>query len=386
MRDTTDDVTTVIDGGRILTPDGLVKGALALAEDRIVGVLDGPPPASARRIDASGRLVLPGIIDIHGDAFERQIMPRPGTTFPIDLALLESDRQLVANGITTAFHGVTVSWEPGLRSLDNAKAVIAALWGLRSRLRCDTRLHIRWEIFALDAIDTVIGWLDQDQTPILAFNDHTTNGMEKGHIQAKIPQNAERSGLSVEAYEARLHAVWSRRSDVPAAVERVAAAARAAGAVLLAHDERSPEERRHFRALGAMASEFPMNRETALTARKAGEHTILGAPNVVRGGSHIKMLDAATAIGEGLCTVLASDYYYPAPLLAAFRLVHDGVTDLPSAWALISTNPADVAGLSDRGRIAPGMRADLVVVDDRDHERPRVATTIVAGRAVIQAS
>ncbi|MEL6208925.1 MAG: alpha-D-ribose 1-methylphosphonate 5-triphosphate diphosphatase [Pseudomonadota bacterium] len=377
-------ITRVIANGRVLTPEGLVEGDLALAGDRVAGLLETPAPEGVERIDAKGRLVLPGIIDIHGDAFERQLMPRPKTAFPVEVALAESDRQLVANGITTAFHALTVSWEPGLRSLETAEGLIEALFRLRPRLGCDTRLHIRWEVFAHDAIDRVMTWMTADPTPIVAFNDHVTNAMEKGHIQAKIPQSAERAGMSEADYRVLLESVWARRPAVNAEIARVAAAARAAGAVLLAHDERSPAERERFRALGAVTSEFPLTRETAQAARAAGEHTILGAPNVVRGGSHIRALDAAPAVGEGLCTVLASDYYYPAPLLAAFRLVREGVVGLPQAWALVSTNPAAVAGLDDRGSLAPGKRADVVVIDDGDPMLPMAVATLVAGQPVMR--
>ena len=381
MRDTEEHAVIIV-GGRVLTPDGLYPGEVAIRGSEIVAA--GDLGEGAARIDAGGGLVLPGIVDLHGDAFERQIQPRPKSRFPVDLALMDTDRQLLSNGITTAYHGVTVSWEPGLRSLETAVALVEALARLRPSLGCDTRLHIRWEIFALEAVETVLGWLGQDPRPILAFNDHTTNAMERGHIQAKIPQSAERAGLTVEAYTERLEAVWARRAEAPDAIARLAAAAGTAGATLLAHDERSPEERARFRALGATTSEFPMNRETAAAARAAGEHTILGAPNVLRGGSHIGMLDAAPAIEAGLCTVLASDYYYPAPLHAAFRLVRDGIASLPEAWALVSANPAAAAGLSDRGRLAPGCRADVIVVDDSEPRLPRVAAAIVAGRPVLR--
>ncbi|WP_093254103.1 alpha-D-ribose 1-methylphosphonate 5-triphosphate diphosphatase [Rubrimonas cliftonensis] len=376
--------TLVIADGRVLTPGGFVAGDLALSGDRVVGVGTGRAPAGASRLDACGRLVLPGVVDIHGDAFEWQIAPRPKSSFPLDVALMESDRQLLANGVTTAFHAVTVSWEPGLRSLESAAAIAARLEALRGRLACDARLHIRWEVFALEAVETVLTWLARRPTPILAFNDHVSNAMLSGHVQAKLPQSAERAGVSEAAYRALLERVWARRGETPDAVARVAAAARSAGAVLLAHDERSPEERARFRALGAATSEFPMNRETAAAARAAGEHTVLGAPNVLRGGSHIGMLDAGPAVAEGLCTVLASDYYYPSPLLAAFRLARDGILPLESAWALVSANAAQAAGLPDRGALAPGMRADVVVVDDDDPEAPRVAAAVVAGRVALR--
>ncbi|MEM7496487.1 MAG: alpha-D-ribose 1-methylphosphonate 5-triphosphate diphosphatase [Pseudomonadota bacterium] len=380
MRDAAEAISAVIESDRILTPEGLGPGCLAIAGERIAGVLETPPPG-AERIDARGRLVLPGVVDIHGDAFERQIMPRPGTAFPLDIALLETDRQLVANGITTAFHGVTVSWEPGLRGIESARAIVEALGRLRPRLGADTRLHIRWETFALDCVEMVEHWLDAVPTPILALNDHTTMTVEKARPANKLARDAERAGLSPEEYRAHLQAVWARRAEVPRAIERMGAAASKAGAVLLAHDERTVAERERFRALGAVASEFPMTRETAAAARAAGEHTVLGAPNVLRGGSHNAALHAGDAVRQGLCTVLASDYYYPAPLLAAFRLIREGMS-VPQAWALVSANATAVAGLGDRGGLAAGRRADILIVDDADPALPRVASTMVAGRTV----
>jgi alpha-D-ribose 1-methylphosphonate 5-triphosphate diphosphatase len=151
-------------------------------------------------------------------------------------------------------------------------------------------------------------------------------------------------------------------------------------ACLLAHDEMSPAQRRAFREMGAVVSEFPMNEETAREARNAGEHTILGAPNVVRGGSHNGALNAADAVIGGFCSVLTSDYYYPAPLQAAFKLYKDHDVALGEAWNLLSKNAAESANLDDRGVIAPGKRADLVLVDDSDPSHPRVVACFVEGK------
>jgi len=334
------------------------------------------------RIDATGLLVLPGIVDVHGDGFERQIMPRPGVRFDMKLALKDTDRQLVANGITTAFHGVTISWEPGLRSAEAARHFIRTLLEARDDLGCDTRLHLRWETFALDQLEEVRDWLTLSPTPILAINDHTTGSVLKGTIARKIGQMAERSGLSREDYMALLDRVWSRREEVPAAIASLAAMARTNGNVLLAHDESSPEERAGFRALGAVSSEFPMTIETARAARTAGEDVILGAPNVVRGGSHNGALDATQAIRQDLCTVLTSDYHYPSPLYAAFKLAAGNRDALATYWPLVSENPARVAGLKDRGRLVPGKQANIILVDASDMEHPEVVATMVSGRIV----
>lgn len=363
-------------GGRILANGALTEGELTFAD----GTITGSAGSGATTFDASGCLILPGIIDIHGDAFERNLMPRPGVTFGFDVALGETDRQLVSNGITTAFHGLTVSWEPGLRSLERARAFHDALCTNRPYLTCDTHLHVRWETFALDAMQEVANWLSRETNPILAFNDHTTKTVGGGTSPQKVIQMAERSGLSREDFSATLDRVWGRRDDVPEAIARMAALGRDAGATLLAHDEGSIEDRRHFRALGAVASEFPLTRDTAKEARDHGEHVILGAPNVVRGGSHTGAVTASEMIAAGLCSVLASDYYYPAPFHAAFKLAADGVCSFPEAWSLISENAAQVAGLNDRGRLDAGLRADVVVVDNTESARPRLRAVFVNGR------
>lgn len=365
-------------GGEVLGPRGFETRDLCLAGGAIVEA-----GAGAEIVDARGLLVLPGIVDIHGDAFERQIMPRPGVGFDLGLALLETDRQLVANGITTAFHGLSVSWEPGLRSLDAAHDFVRTLRAVRPRLAADTLLHIRWEPFVAEAIDAIAGWLADEPGAILAFNDHLTPLMADGHMARKIGKLAARAEMTPEAYRALAAGYWQRREAVRDDVERAAGLARQVGAVLLAHDETSPEMRAAYRALGAHASEFPMTIETARAARAAGEHVILGAPNVLRGGSHNNAIPAAEAVLADECTVLTSDYYYPAPLIAPFVLARRYGVDFAPAWALVSAHAAETAGLADRGRLAPGLRADVILVD-ASGDWPEVRAVWVGGRQVLR--
>jgi alpha-D-ribose 1-methylphosphonate 5-triphosphate diphosphatase len=176
--------------------------------------------------------------------------------------------------------------------------------------------------------------------------------------------------------------VKARADEVPASIARLAAAGKASGVPLLSHDDTSPEQREWFRALGCSLAEFPTTVATAEAAARQGDDIVLGAPNVVRGGSHTGWIDATEMIARGLCSVLASDYYYPAPLLAAFALAARGVLPLEQAWMLVSETPAKAIGLGDRGAIAAGRRADLIVVDASAPDRPRVVAAIVAGRIV----
>ncbi|WP_374444328.1 alpha-D-ribose 1-methylphosphonate 5-triphosphate diphosphatase [Stella sp.] len=365
--------------GRILTAAGtIVEAELSIEGDCLGGLGAGGGPT----LDAGGALVLPGIVDLHGDAFERQMMPRPGVAFAAELALLDSDRQLAANGITTAYHAVTCSWEPGLRSLDSAARLAAAVAELQPRLACDTRIHLRHEAYNLDGEGPLLDWLATGQVALVAFNDHTPAMLRHLGDPVRLARLAERTGLAADPFGRLLAAVGARRAEIAPSLARIAAAARQAGVPLASHDDPDPDIRAGFRRLGARISEFPLNRETAAAAVAAGDTVAMGAPNVVRGGSHLNLVGAAELVGAGLCTALMSDYYYPALLQAPFRLAGDGILAFARAWDLVSAGPAAAAGLADRGRIAAGLRADLVLVDERAPGLPRVVATVAGGRVV----
>ncbi|MGG5808222.1 alpha-D-ribose 1-methylphosphonate 5-triphosphate diphosphatase [Falsiroseomonas sp. CW058] len=347
-----------IEGGLALGEGGLARADVALLDGCIAQAAPGAP-----RFDAAGLLVMPGLVDIHGDAHERQMQPRPGIGFPARLALRDSAAQLLAAGITTAFLGVTLSWEPGLRGIEAWRATLGAVEAERPLTRCDLRIHCRFEADNLDALDEVAGDIARGRVQLLAYNDHTPGILRKLGDAAQASKYAQRAGMGTAEFVALAGRVAARRAEVPAARRRLSDAARAAGIPLLSHDDETPEMRAEFRALGAAICEFPMAEAVAEAARAAGEHVVMGAPNVVRGGSHLGWSSAAPLAERGLVTVLASDYYWPAMLEAAFVMADRGTLDLGAAWALVSANPAEAAGLRDRGRIAPGLRGDLVVVD-----------------------
>jgi alpha-D-ribose 1-methylphosphonate 5-triphosphate diphosphatase len=371
----------LIEGGRALLGNSLLETSVQIAGGKISAV-GSDHGSSSFGLDARDLLVLPGIVDLHGDAFERQMMPRPGVDFPVDVALIDSDRQAIGNGITTAFHATTWSWEPGLRSGNNATRLLEAIETLRPQLAADTRFHLRHETYNLDAETDIAQWLSGGRIDLFAFNDHMDSTVASLAKPLKRNRMVERTGLSNEAFDSLVERVVSRGGHVPASVARLAKAARDANVRMLSHDDESPEMRKAFRAQGVSIAEFPVNEETAREAAEAGDFIVFGAPNVVRGGSHTGWTKAADMIAKGLCSILASDYYYPAPLLAAFRLADDGVLPLADAWNLISAAPAAAAGLADRGVLAEGRRADIILVDDELPLRPRIVAVIAAGRLV----
>jgi len=357
-----------------------IEAASVQIEGGKIAVTGATPGRALCQIDARDLLVLPGIVDIHGDAFERQMMPRAGVDFAIDIALAESDRQAIGNGITTVFHAATWSWEPGLRSAENAQLLLDAIEAMRPILTADTRFHLRHETYNLDAEETLLKWIAAGRIHLFAFNDHMESTIASLDKPRKRNRMVERTGLTGEAFDALVADIVARAGEVPPSIARLASAAHKAGVRMLSHDDESPHMRNDFRALGVNIAEFPVNEETAHAATQAGDFIVFGAPNVVRGGSHTGWTKATDMIAKGYCSVLASDYYYPAPLLAAFRLVSDGVLPLSQAWRLISETPALAAGLSDRGVIAGNRRADIILVDNAVALRPRVVAVIVNGR------
>ncbi|MBL6080613.1 alpha-D-ribose 1-methylphosphonate 5-triphosphate diphosphatase [Belnapia sp. T18] len=366
-----------VTGGEVLRGGSFAAGDLALVGESIAAV----PPAGARRLDATGLLVLPGLVDIHGDAHERALQPRPGIGFPPALALRDTAAQLLACGITTAFLGVTLSWEPGLRSLGMWRALMAALDEV-GPLPLDLRVHCRFEADNLDALDDALAGIAAGRIHLLGFNDHTPSILKKLGNAKELAKYAGRAGLSPDEFRDLIERVAARRPEVPAARARMAAAAAAAGIPMLSHDDATLEDRALYRDLGARLCEFPMAEAVAADARAHGEAVVMGAPNVVRGGSHLGWASAAPLAERGLVTILASDYHWPALLEAPFAMARRGRLSLAEAWTLVSANPAAAAGLTDRGALHPGMRGDVVIVDPAG---PRVLACFVAGEAAFLA-
>jgi len=394
-------MTQTFVGAQVYLPGEIANTTVTVADGVIVEI-GGPVLGS--EISAHGKILAPAIIDVHGDAFERQLMPRPGVYFPIEVALIDTDRQLAANGITTAYHAITLGWEPGLRNVARGRELIQSIQDLGLRLTVENRVQLRWETFAFEALDVIQSALKGPLLPSVAFNDHTSMTMraydvpvqervfelspdfsvaslEDDRMKQRTLSKAQRAGLSQEDYIDMLGKIWDRRSDVPDKISEVASMASTVGAPMLSHDDTRAETRTYFRNLGASVAEFPMVMEAVEAARKHEDLIILGAPNAARGGSHIGSVGAADLIEAGLCDALASDYFYPAMLAAIDRLDREKRADRVTLWSLLSSGPARAMRLNDRGSITIGSRADLVLVDWTKGQAPVIEGTWIAGRA-----
>ncbi len=332
--------------------------------------------------DASNLLLLPGIVDLHGDAFERQLQPRPYTAFAHDIALADTDRQLVANGITTAYHGVTYSWEGGLRGREAAVAMLEHVNQQRHRACADHRIHLRFETHHADGVADALRWIAEGKVDFLAFNDHLPSIAAKSAQPEKLATYAERARCSGKIFKERLQYAQSRDECVWDNITALAGACHQYGVPMASHDDQSCSDRERFDTLGVGISEFPRTQDALFTAMALDNLVVLGAPNVLLGGSHSGSLATIDAVRSRMCDIMASDYYYPSLLHAPFKLAHLGACSLAEAWRLVAENPARALGLKDRGVIAEGCRADLLLVEAATDGTVRLVATIAAGKLV----
>ncbi|WP_209598040.1 alpha-D-ribose 1-methylphosphonate 5-triphosphate diphosphatase [Ruegeria sp. HKCCSP351] len=360
-------------GAEVLLPgEGLSRAELSIAN----GVIQ--KDETGRRIDLTGYLVLPGIVDLHGDGFERHIAPRRGAMKQMNEGILSVEAELAANGITTAVLAQFYSWEGGVRGPDFAAQVFAAIAAVKGSTVTDLIPQLRFETNMLADYDGLARRIADWQVPYVVFNDHLPHDrLAQGKKPPRLTGQALKAGRNPEAHFAMLLDMHARKAEVPAALEALCSDLADMGVHLGSHDDATAEARAWWRRQGVRIAEFPETLEAAEAARAAGDYVILGSPNVVRGGSHKGNASAVELIAMGLCDALASDYHYPSPRRAALMLAKTGLLDLAGAWELISSGPARVLDLPDRGTLAAGKRADLVILDATTH---RVAATLAGGR------
>jgi alpha-D-ribose 1-methylphosphonate 5-triphosphate diphosphatase len=381
----------VIINGRAVTPDGVVENACLVVSRGII-VEIGPAgqvrcaPGGRKGepvLDAGGAWMLPGCIDLHSDAVEREIEPRPRAVFPVELAFRELEKRLAGCGITTIFHSLSFAKEQlGLRSNKMAARVIRRICELAAGpALIRHRIHLRYEITDLSAVPLIMELLNEGKVDLLSFMDHTPGQGQFRELEKYKEWVRWSYGVREEEMEELLAKKDVDREQVQAAMRRLASKARELGIPVASHDDDCPARVAMAHELGSSISEFPVNLETASYARERGLHVCVGAPNVVRGGSQAHNLSARDAVAAGAADILCSDYYPPAMLCAVFRLAKTP-DSLPRSMSLVSANPARAVGLAGEvGALEVGRRADLVLVN-LEEGIPRVLITMVDGRVV----
>lgn len=358
-------------GGEVLQPSGLETARLSTADGVVV---DAP---TGRSVDLSGYRILPGIIDVHGDGFERHMAPRRGAMKQMNEGIVAAEAEIAANGITTAVMAQFISWEGGLRGLDFADQVFNAMIATRRDVVTDLRPQLRFETHMLDLYAELPQRITDWQVRYVVFNDHLPHDrLAEGRKPPRLTGQALKAGRNPDVHFQLLFDLHARGDEVPEALDGLCAQLQQQGVQIGSHDDNTGDQRTKWRARGATVAEFPETAEAAEAAHIAGDLVVLGSPNVVRGGSHKGNASALDLITIGVCDAIASDYHYPSPRRAALMLAKCGLMDLAGAWALVSSGPAKVLGLKDRGTLTPGKRADIVILDETD----RVAATLSGGR------
>lgn len=361
-----------LENAQVLRPCGLTNDRLSFSEGRIV------EDRQAKSVDLNGYMVLPGIIDVHGDGFEKHLAPRRGAMKQMGEGILAAEAEFAGNGITTAVMAQFVSWEGGLRSEEFAAQVFSAIRDTAPTIVTDIRPQMRLETHLLHLYGQIPEMLENLAVDYVVFNDHLPHDrLAQGRHPPRLVGQALKAGRNPDAHFQMLLDLHNRSQDVPAALNELCSILSSKGVRLGSHDDQTASDRMIWHDRGACVSEFPETLDAAEAAKANGDLVVLGAPNVVRGASHKGNVSAMDLVAMGLCDALASDYHYPSPRRAALLIAQTGVLPFETAWKLVSEGPARVLGLDDRGSLDPGRRADLVILDT---ETKRVAATLCAGR------
>jgi alpha-D-ribose 1-methylphosphonate 5-triphosphate diphosphatase len=373
-------VSVALTNGRVVTPDAVREGGVRVEGDRIAGVGDVDTASADRTVDVGGRYVLPGLVDLHGDDIESHLFPRSGARMETKMALVAADRANLAAGVTTKFHAVSFELdEEKDRSPELGRELATRME--RVSLVADHRLHARCEVTQSDCVEAVLDVVAGGHADLVSVMSHIPGKGQFRDVEAFLEYYRESTDHSVEKARERIE----RRGDLSMEtlrerVDRVVAAARDAGAVTASHDDEDPAEAERLADAGVDISEYPITLETARRARDVGMTVAMGAPNLVRGESQWGNLETREAIDAGVVDALVADYH-PMSLLASVFV--DTGEPLPERVARVTATPAAAAGLADRGRLEPGARADVVVVDREP--TPTVTRGLVAGEPVYRA-
>lgn len=355
---------TILTNAVLILRDALVPGTIVI-RDGVIAEISTTRSHAAGAVDMDGDYVMPGVVDVHTDNLERQVMPRANARWPSRSAMLSHDAQTAAAGVTTVLDALCLgdlgfdvervkTFHDGVRDLD-----ALADTGL---LKSEHFLHLRCEMPALDVVELAEPVSQHPRIRMVSFMDHSPGVGQYADIE-NYRKMRKRHGSTDAEIEERITRLLDQRAKYRRKHrEALLAMFAGRGINLASHDDQTVEDIAENVADGIMISEFPVRLAAARAARESGMTVIAGAPNIVRGGSHSGNVSAAELVREGVVDAFASDYV-PAALIEAAFYAHDkGMLDLPHAVGMITQAPARMAGLPDRGVIEAGKRADLVRV------------------------
>ncbi|MBE0438471.1 MAG: alpha-D-ribose 1-methylphosphonate 5-triphosphate diphosphatase [Gammaproteobacteria bacterium] len=376
---------TVLNNAKIVLADQVLENASLVIEHGLIAEINpGSVPSGAELIDLQGRVLMPGMIDLHCDALEKEVEPRPNVHFPLDFAVAQADKRNAISGITTVYHAIAfANDELGLRNNDFAASIAKAVHAWAPHGLIDNRVHCRYEITDESGLPVLLDLIANDDMHLLSLMDHTPGQGQFKNMAAYRDYLAR----SYKKSEAELDDIIDKKlASAEGAFERaktLIAAAHAKGVSVASHDDDNRERIETMTSLGVKISEFPINMDAASAARELGMSTVFGAPNILRGKSQSGSMKALDAIEAGVADCLCADYAPAALIVAVIKLPSLTDIDLAAAVRLVTLNPAKAAGLDDRGEIAVGKRADLIMVD-MPAGLPQVGRVWLKGQTVYQ--
>lgn len=373
----------VFRNARIVAGDEVVHGSLVVRDGRIASIASGPAEVGE---DLGGDILIPGLVELHTDHIEGHFLPRPKVRWNMMAALQAHDAQIAASGITTVFDALRVGMDEDalLTSADMLAMAdtIASAVGT-GRLRADHHIHLRCEVSAPDVLDHFELIARRPLVRLVSLMDHAPGQRQfvdletyRSYYQRKmaLTDAAFRAFCDRRIAESEAHSGPNRRV--------IAGFCRATGMAVASHDDATLAHVDEGLELGVTLAEFPTTLAAARASHEAGLLVLMGAPNVVRGGSHSGNVSAAELLGLGILDVLSSDYVPFSLVQAAFALVEAATLELPAAIRLVTANPAAAARLDDRGTLAVGLRADLARIRVEAGHPPVVACVWREGRRV----
>jgi alpha-D-ribose 1-methylphosphonate 5-triphosphate diphosphatase len=358
---------TIIGNARIVLVDRVIeRGWVAAANGMIAEFGEGAAPAGAD--DAGGDIVMPGLIELHTDHLEAHYVPRPKVFWDPIAAVVSYDGQLATSGITTVLDSLRVWREDGAEDVDGRAGILAAaITSARDGdlLRADHFLHLRCEIPMPDVVEEAKELIDRPDVRLMSLMDHTPGQRQfRDEVKLRDYYRGKSGGMT----DAQLDVLFKRRFDYQQAyaaknMRAIVALAHQHGITLASHDDTTEENVIDAIRDRVAVAEFPTTVEAASGLHEAGIDILMGAPNVVRGGSHSGNIAAVDLARAGMLDILSSDYVPSSLLMGALMLPkHVPAIDLASAVRTVTKTPAEAVGLADRGEIAVGKRADLIRV------------------------
>lgn len=371
----------------VLSDRVMEHGSVQIEDGLITQIIEGSAPGNVPSLN--GLTLIPGMIDLHGDMLERDVLPRPTARFPTEIGLLELDKRLAGAGITTAYAAISFAWKQNdLRSQESAVEMIETLNQMNDKTLVDMYVHTRFEVTNPDTAPILQDLLERDLVQLVSIMDHTPGQGQYQDVDRYLNFMQKWLGADLDSlgdYKERILAKMKENIAEAAkeprdwdVVREVLAVAKAHNVPVASHDDDTREKVTLQAEMGVSISEFPVSVEAATTAREHDMYVIMGSPNAYRGRSTSDNLSAMDAIQQNLVDILATDYYPAAMLHTVFKLANADVLPLHDSVKLVSTNPAHAMQLTDRGCIEVGKSADLVLVQETD-THPRVRGTIRQG-------